>query len=114
MKGLLTLAMILCHCLQFFGKEDAGIEKILVNVINLTTFSGFLFCFGFVCCLAYFQGDTKRGIAHMLRNMIRLLLAFYISGLAYMAFKEQKINEKIKEAIQQETLEEKKEEKEVE
>lgn len=27
----------------------------------------------------------------MLRNMIRLLLAFYISGLAYMAFKEQKI-----------------------
>ena len=27
MKGLLTLAMILCHCLQFFGKEDAGIEK---------------------------------------------------------------------------------------
>ena len=32
MKGLLTLAMILCHCLQFFGKEDAGIEKILVNV----------------------------------------------------------------------------------
>ena len=63
MKGLLTLAMILCHCLQFFGKEDAGIEKILVNVINLTTFSGFLFCFGFVCCLAYFQGDTKRGIA---------------------------------------------------
>ena len=48
MKGLLTLAMILCHCLQFFGKEDAGIEKILVNVINLTTFSGFLFCFGFV------------------------------------------------------------------
>ena len=91
MKGLLTLAMILCHCLQFFGKEDAGIEKILVNVINLTTFSGFLFCFGFVCCLAYFQGDTKRGIAHMLRNMIRLLLAFYISGIAYMAFKEQKI-----------------------
>ena len=55
MKGLLTLAMILCHCLQFFGKEDAGIEKILVNVINLTTFSGFLFCFGFVCCLAYFR-----------------------------------------------------------
>ena len=91
MKGLLTLAMILCHCLQFFGKEDAGIEKILVNVINLTTFSGFLFCFGFVCCLAYFQGDTRRGIVHMLRNMIRLLLAFYISGLAYMAFKEQKI-----------------------
>ena len=91
MKGLLTLAMILCHCLQFFGKEDAGIEKILVNVINLTTFSGFLFCFGFVCCLAYFQGETRRGIVHMLRNMIRLLLAFYISGIAYMAFKEQKI-----------------------
>ena len=56
MKGLLTLAMILCHCLQFFGKEDAGIEKILVNVINLTTFSGFLFCFGLCAVWLIFRG----------------------------------------------------------
>ena len=51
MKGLLTLAMILCHCLQFFGKEDAGIEKILVNVINLTTFP--VFCFALALCAVW-------------------------------------------------------------
>ena len=56
MKGLLTLAMILCHCLQFFGKEDAGIEKILVNVINLTTFSGFLFCLALCAVWLIFRG----------------------------------------------------------
>ena len=61
MKGLLTLAMILCHCLQFFGKEDAGIEKILVNVINLTTFSGFLFC---LFCLLHAEADALFRLVH--------------------------------------------------
>ena len=59
MKGLLTLAMILCHCLQFFGKEDTGIEKILVNVDQPHAFSGFLFCFGFVLLSGLFSGGHK-------------------------------------------------------
>ena len=45
-KGMLTVAMMLCHCIQFFGKEEYGLQKILVNLINLSTFSGFMFCFG--------------------------------------------------------------------
>lgn len=91
MKGLLTLAMVLCHCIQFFGHEDHGIQKFLVDFINLTTFSGFLFCFGYVGNLAYYQKDMKAGIKKMGINVLRMLVAFYISGIAFMAFVEQKI-----------------------
>lgn len=91
MKGLLTLAMILCHCIQFFGIEDRGVQKYLADGINLTTFSGFLFCFGYVCKLAYYQKGYKDGMWKMAKNAVRLLLAFYISGIAYLALVEQKI-----------------------
>ena len=26
-KGMLTVAMMLCHCIQFFGKEEYGLQK---------------------------------------------------------------------------------------
>lgn len=91
-KGILTVTMILGHCIQFFGFEEEGLQKILVNVINLTTFSGFLFCFGFVGNLAYYENRTFRRSAWKLaKNAARLLIAFYVSGIAYMAFVEDKI-----------------------
>lgn len=91
-KGILTVTMILCHCIQFFGYEEQGVQKILVNVINLTTFSGFLFCFGFVSNLAYYENRSFRVSAWKLaKNAVRLLVAFYVSGIAYMAFVEDKI-----------------------
>lgn len=91
MKGLLTLMMILCHCIQFFGYENKGVEKILVSFVNLTTFSGFLFCFGYVCSLAYYQGELKRAVLRMGRAVLRLWIAFAISGLGYVALVEHKI-----------------------
>ena len=91
-KGILTVTMILCHCIQFFGFEEQGVQKILVNVINLTTFSGFLFCFGFVSNLAYYENrNFKTSAVKLEKNAVRLLVAFYVSGIAYMAFVEDKI-----------------------
>lgn len=58
-KGMLTVAMMLCHCIQFFGKEEYGLQKILVNLINLSTFSGFMFCFGYTNQIAYYQKEWK-------------------------------------------------------
>lgn len=55
LKGILTITMILCHSIQFFGVEKDPVQGLLVNVINLTTFSGFVFCFGYVGEMAYFQ-----------------------------------------------------------
>lgn len=90
MKGLLTVAMILCHCIQFFGNEGVGTQKQLVNLINLTTFSGFLFCFGYVSELAYYRKDFKTAAWKMGKNAVRMVIAFYISGLSYIALAERK------------------------
>ena len=83
--------MILCHCIQFFGKEEYGLQKILVNLINLSTFSGFMFCFGYTNQVAYYEKSWKSSSVKMLRNVFRILIAFYISGIAYVAFVEGKI-----------------------
>lgn len=90
-KGILTIGMILCHCIQFFGKEEYGLQKILVNLINLSTFSGFMFCFGYTNQVAYYGKSWKSSSVKMLRNVFRILIAFYISGIAYVAFVEGKI-----------------------
>lgn len=90
-KGMLTVAMMLCHCIQFFGKEEYGLQKILVNLINLSTFSGFMFCFGYTNQIAYYRKEWKNSFGKMLKNVCRMLIAFYISGIAYVALVEGKI-----------------------
>lgn len=90
MKGLLTLAMILCHCIQFFGNEGTGLQKLLADLINLTTFSGFLFCFGYVSELAYYRKNFRSAVWKAGKNIVRMLFAFYISGLAYIALAQRK------------------------
>lgn len=91
MKGLLTLLMILCHCIQFFGQEAHLVQGFLVNYINLTTFSGFFFCFGFVSNKAYFEKKFGASAKKMLKNAGRMLIAFYVSEIAYLALVENKI-----------------------
>lgn len=90
-KGILTLTMILCHSIQFFGFEDKGLQSILAAIINLATFSGFLFCFGYAGNLAYYQKEWKQSVWKMGKNALRILIAFYISGLAYVILVQQKI-----------------------
>lgn len=90
-KGLLTMLMILCHCIQFFGQEEQRIQGFLVNYINLTTFSGFFFCFGYVSYQAYFQKEFRYAAGRMLKNAGKMLIAFYVSEIAYYAFVDNKI-----------------------
>ena len=49
LKGILVLQMVLCHCIQFFGRDSKPIQKQICDYINLTTFSGFFFAFGGSC-----------------------------------------------------------------
>ncbi len=91
LKGLLTVAMILCHSIQFFGKEQDLVQGFLVNMINIATFPGFVFCFGYVGNMAYFQGNWRNAAKKMGKNALRILAAFYLSGIAYVALVEGKI-----------------------
>lgn len=91
MKGILTVTMILCHSIQFFGVEKDPVQGTLVNFINLATFPGFVFCFGYVGNTAYFMKGWQEGARKMGKNALRILVAFYLSGIAYVALVEGKI-----------------------
>lgn len=91
LKGFLVLGMILAHCIQFFGEEEKGIQKFIVDYVNLTTFSGFLFSYGFVCYRAYFTKKFKEVRKKMLQNAGKTLAAFYISSIAYLALADNKV-----------------------
>lgn len=90
-KGALVLLMILGHCIQFFGREDYGLQKGLVQYINLTSFSGFYFAYGYVCYLAYFQKDFKTRVYAMAKNALKTLGAYYLSSFCFLALVENKI-----------------------
>ncbi len=88
-KGILVIQMIFAHSLQFFG--DLGRSPLLYNIsefINLTTFSGFIFAFGYSGYNAYILKPYKIAILKILKNIIRLMIAFYISSFAYSIFIE--------------------------
>lgn len=88
-KGILTLQMILAHCLQFYCNLESEKGWLwLTDYINLTTFSGFVFAFGYASYSAYIQKDFWVGLKGILKNIFRLLTAFYISSFAYAIFIE--------------------------
>ena len=82
-KAILVIGMITGHIVQFFPWE--GITYPYAEYINLTTYSGFLFVFGYVCYKAYFGREVpvKTLAVKMGRSFVKTLIAFYISGLAY-------------------------------
>lgn len=90
MKGLLTIQMIFAHCLQFYVDLDKNQTAYHISeYINLTTFSGFLFCFGYASCLSYFKKEWREAAGRLLKNALRLLAGFYVSSFCYVIFVEE-------------------------
>ncbi len=86
-KGLLVLGMVYCHSLQFFSDQLIYPQgQTWIDLINLITFSGFVFSFGYVCQLAYYSKPFSEVWHRMLAAAFKTLLAFYISGTAYRLF----------------------------
>lgn len=88
LKGILVIQMVLCHCIQFFGNESWPIQKQVCDYINLTTFPGFLFSFGFACNYAYFSKNWGKAVPRMIKTAVKMLLVFYLSSICYIAFVE--------------------------
>ena len=86
MKTVLVLGMIFAHTIQFLGNKGTGIGFIISQYINLITFSGFMFCFAYVCNIAYISKNKEVVKSKIMRNIIELLIIFYISGIAFEAF----------------------------
>lgn len=89
LKGILTLQMIFARCIQFYvdlGKNQTALY--ISEYINLTTFSGFLFCFGYASGLSYLEKDWPEAARRLFRNALRLLAGFFISSFCYVIFVE--------------------------
>ena len=87
MKIILVLGMILDHIIQLTYTETNTkiyqILKVITKIINLVTFPGFLFCFGFAVAIAYLRKNNEKITRiKIVRNAFRILVAFYISGFA--------------------------------
>jgi hypothetical protein len=90
-KGLLVLGMVYCHSLQFFSDQMIFPQgQTFIDVINLITFSGFVFSFGYVCQLAYYCKPFLQVWHRMLVTAVKTLLAFYVSGTAFRLFIDQR------------------------
>lgn len=76
MKGILTIMMISCHLL-YQTVQNPGLFN---EYVNLTTFSGFLFCFGFVAYVAYFQKYDIPPVKKLIIGGVKTLFAYYASA----------------------------------
>lgn len=94
-KAALVLGMILTHAFQLvMGLDNTPIDssKRWMVYLNLVSFSGFLFCFGYSTYIAYLQKDIKEVRPKLIRNIIKLLIIFYISAIGYVAIILNEIN----------------------
>ncbi|MCM8709683.1 hypothetical protein M2651_01440 [Clostridium sp. SYSU_GA19001] len=86
-KGFLVMGMVLVHVMQFFS--DGMIYPIIdyfINYGNIITFSGFVFCFGYAVQISYMNKDFKFIWKKLLINILKTLIAFYISGITFKLF----------------------------
>lgn len=86
-KGLLVIGMVYCHTLQFFSDQQVYPNgQRIIDIVNLLTFSGFVFSFGYVSRLAYYAKPFRRAAPRMLMTALKTLIGFYVSGTAYRLF----------------------------
>ena len=81
MKGALVIGMVLAHALQLLSKPT-GIFWLFSTIINLITFSGFFFCFGYVFFLSYLTKPFADVKVKMAKTAIKSLLTYYLSGFS--------------------------------
>lgn len=93
-KGILVIQMVFAHSLQFFVdlyNDQNQVALLISNYVNLVTFSGFVFSFGYVSYHAYLGKEFKVAARKIAANMGKLMLAFYISSFAFVIFREEAI-----------------------
>lgn len=90
-KGLLTLLMVYCHVLQFYG--DASLSPPIgfwMDLANLTVFPGFVFAYGRAVAAGYYCRPFREAAPRMLISAGKLYGAFFLSGLAFRVLRENK------------------------
>jgi|GEM_PF-6295902 len=78
-KAFLVIFMISAHIIQLVGTPNE-LEVKFSDFVNLTTFSGFMFCFGYTTNVAYL---SKENLPHkkIFKGFLKTLTTFYIAGI---------------------------------
>lgn len=83
-RGFLVIGMVLVHVMQFFTSPEYSQASIhIINIGNMITFSGFMFCFGYVVQISYMEKEFNEVYIKIIKRILITLVAFYISGIAY-------------------------------
>lgn len=81
-KGIVVLAMIYCHIMEFFGDSQIyPVERSITTFIGVMAFPTFVYFFGRTVRLAYLNKAYLKALPRMLKTFFRMLITFYISGI---------------------------------
>jgi len=82
MKLFFVLGMILSHVLDTLLINQNSFPILLRHYFNLISFSGFMFIFGYNAYNAYIN-EEETCKTKFIKNILNLLIAFWISGFLY-------------------------------
>ena len=90
-RGLLVIAMVYGHVMQFFGDSQIfPLVGTLTDIINLLVFPTFVFYFGATAVLAYLKKPYMSALPGMARTALRSYVVFCLSGIGYRVLRENK------------------------
>lgn len=81
-KGFLIVQMTFAHVLAFYGNGSLPWYWVS-QMVNLSTFGGFLFAFGWGAQLAWFPKEANYARPRILKASLRLHIGFLVSALLY-------------------------------
>ena len=91
MKMILVLQMVAAHIVQFFP-AGSRLDN-FSQYANLSTFSGFMFVFGYVSYGAYINREDQIW-DRVLKGAVKTLVAYYISAVSITSFVYRELNMK--------------------
>lgn len=83
MKTLLVMGMIIAHVYQLLHDNTSIWLHYFSTYINLVTFSGFFFVFGFLYKNIYFSREEEKAKRSMRKSCYKLLGYYYVSALSF-------------------------------
>lgn len=81
-KGLFVAGMVWSHVCGYTGVRKNPYVDGIWNILALVTFSGFIFCMGFIMQTTFLERGNPP-TAKLLRSTLRTMIGYYIAAIGY-------------------------------
>lgn len=81
-KGLFVADMVWSHVMGYLGLRENRLVDGVWNIFALVTFSGFVFCMGYIMQVSYLQFDSPPA-GKLLRSTGRTMIGYYIAAFGF-------------------------------